>query len=403
MQRNHSATPQRTKKLLVNIQLFFSNGKLHAYSCLLLLATFIWMAIPYNNGLDMDIQKWVQLFKIAFTETKPPPDQIIFIDVARSRYLLPVNSDSTENDAIVNRRYLTQLFGVIAAHQNKVKYVLTDVVFDSPTADDAALKKAIGALGNRFLSINNYKDDGSLQKNVLGVRAATASTFLQNGSVYKLPLEGSFNDTLVSCKMYLDMTHEKMWSNFLFTWFVHKGIAFNSQINDHYLRERDFNGGNYVKIGLGELTGLLKSTPQVFTQYLQNRYILIGDFENDVHNTYLNAQPGTLVLFNAYWHLKNNRQILSVWYLIILYLFLYLVMWLQVSEKDYTYHLTLKIIFFEAFTIPVNIISISILLIVFTLISSLVFGVNISVFHLIAIFSVIDIIKFLVNKLENKA
>ncbi len=54
-----------------------------------------------------------------------------------------------------------------------MRYVFADVYFDKPTSDDATLKKAINALGDKFPCIDAYVAD-TLRKNALGVRAAAA-------------------------------------------------------------------------------------------------------------------------------------------------------------------------------------------------------------------------------------
>jgi hypothetical protein len=359
------------------------------------------MALPYNSGPDMTIQKWVGAIQMLFPDgEKPSPNDIIFIDVSKSKYLVPLNEDSTENDIITNRKYLTELFTLLATHEKQVKYVLCDVYFDIATPDDSRLIQSISDLKDKFLSINVYESD-SLNKNILGVRSATASVHLQQNSVYKIPYFGSYGDSLIPFKMYADLDKGKVRQNFLFAWFSEKGIAFNNQINDYPLRGSDFSAGKYVKIGLGELVSILKFSPEVFEQYLQNRYILIGDFENDVHSTYFNKQPGTLILFNAYWHLHFNRQLLSVWYLIVLYIFLHWIVWLREGKRSRHLKLKLKIKHFEPFEFPVNILSVSLLLIIFTFLSSLIFKVNISIFHLIVIFSLVDLIEFVWKKRIN--
>ena len=374
------------------------NYKLHIYTFLLFVSTFLWMALPYNSGPDMAIQKWVGAIRMLIPDKhKPAPDEIIFIDVSKSRYLVPLNEDSTENDVIVNRKYLTELFDLLAKNQKQVKYILCDVQFDISTPEDSALIQSISGLKDKFLCIDSYTSD-SLSKNCLGVRSATASVYLQEDAVYKIPFFGSYGDSLVPFKMYMDLDKGNVRRNFLFTWFSDKGIAFNNQINDYPLRGSDFTNGNYVKIGFGELVSVMKLSPEIFTQYLQNRYILIGDFENDVHNTYMNTQPGTLILFNAYLHLHSNRQILPIWYLIILYIFLYWIVWLQTGKRSRELKLPLKIKYFEPFEFPVNILSVSFLLLIFTYVSSLLFNINISIFHLIAIFSFVDFVEFLEKK-----
>jgi hypothetical protein len=356
------------------------------------------MALPYNSGPDTAIQKRVGAVRMLLPDShKPSPDEIIFIDVSKSRYLVPLNADSTENDVIVNRKYLTELFTLLTTDLNQVKYVLCDVHFDIATPDDSALIQSISGLKDKFLSIDVNKNN-NLNKNRLGVRSATASVDLHRNIVYKIPCFGNHGDTLVPFKMYTDLDKGNVRKNFLFTWFSGQGISFNNQINDYLLRRSDFTDGAYVKIGLGELVSILGLSPEIFESYLQNRYLLIGDFENDIHNTYLNKQQGLLILFNAYLHLHHQRQILSVWYLIILYIFLHWIVWLQTGKRSQRLKLTLKIKYFKPFEFPVNILSVSLLLILFSYISSFLFNVNISIFHLITIFSVMDLVKFIWKK-----
>jgi hypothetical protein len=386
------------------IKSFFTDGKLHIYSILLFISTFLWMALPYNTGPDKAVQKWVGAAKMLLPEDncKPAPDEIIFIDVSKSKYLIPLNEDSTENDIITNRKYLTQLFTLLAANKNQVKYVLCDVHFDVPTPDDSLLSQSISNLKDKFLGITVYAND-SLCLNIANMRSASVSMDLQQGAVYKIPYFGIYGDTLVPFKMYTDLDKGNGHENSLFTRFSGKGIAFNNQINDYLLRGSDFTDGKYIKIGLGELVSILEFSPGIFEQYLQNRYILIGDFENDNHDTYLNTQPGTLILFNAYLHLHLNRQILPIWYLIILYIFFHWIIWLQASKRGHHLKLKLKIKYFEPFEFPVNILSITFLLIVFTFLSSMLFNINFSIFHLIAIFSFVDLVGFIWKKrIRNK-
>lgn len=351
----------------------------------------------------MTIQKWVGVARVALPErSKPAPEQVIFIDVSRSRYLRPLNADATENDVIVNRYWLGQLLQFLAQRRDSVQYVFADIMFDQAAPGDSLLRTAIATLGNKFLTINSRIGKDSIQRNSLGVRAATATVDLQSNAVYKIPFRGKFGDTLVPYQIYADLHPHSSQSNFLYTWFTGKGISFNTQINDYPLRRNDFVNGQYIKLGLGELVSLLPVAPEIFDQYLKKRMIIIGDFENDQHNTYLNKQPGTLILFNAYWHLAQGAQIISCLYLLILYLFIYAIVWLETHKKTVVYQWQLKLPFFEVFIIPVNIITISILLIGFTYVSALLFHVNISIFHLIAIFSGIDMVKYFWNKLERK-
>ena len=388
----------KTIKQMSYLKSFYTEGRLHIYSVLLFVSTFLWMALPFNSGPDMNIQKWVGAIQMIWPDRqKPSPDEILFIDVSKSRYLVPLDDDLIENEVITNRQYLTELFTLLAENHNQVKYVLCDVNFDMPTPDDFLLVESVSGLKEKFLTIDTYAKD-ELRKNLLDLRSATASIYMQRNIVYKIPYMGIYGDKLVPFQMYSDLDKVEFRKNFLFTWFSGKGLAFNNQIPQYPLRSYDFTDGNYVKIGLGELVSIWRLSPELFETFIINRYLLIGDYENDIHSTYLNKQPGTLILFNAYLHLHHDRHILSVWYLIILYIFLHWIVWLQKDKKKRHLIFKLKIKFFEPFEMPVNILSVSLLLMFFSYFSSLVFNVNISIFHLITIFSFIDFFKFIWKK-----
>lgn len=351
----------------------------------------------------MTVHKWTQLLKIAGPEMrKPSADSVIFIDVSAAKYLVPLNEEGSANDVITNRKYLADLLAYIVAHQQQVRYILADVVFDISTPDDSALVAGIKVLGNKFLAVNSYEAD-TLQRNILGVRAATATLRLQSGSIYKIPFTGARGDTMVPFQMYLDMNPGGAVLHPFYTRFRQAGIAFNTQIPELYLRAHDFTEGGYTKIGLGELVSLMNITPELFDLYLKNRYILVGDFKQDLHDTYLNTQPGSLILFNAFWQLQAQRQIVSIWYLVVLYLFIYFLVWVQWKRKSFIYHIALQPRYFLPFELPFNIISVTLLLIVFTVMSALVFQVNISMFHLILIFSLSDVWRLVAGKLDRKS
>jgi hypothetical protein len=333
---------------------------------MLFIATFLWMSLPLNNELDIATQKWVAASNILLKgKKKPTSDEVIFIDVSKSRYLHPLNGDSSENEAIVNRKYLTEVLQIIKQNNNSVKYVFADLLFSSSTDDDKLLSNAIKGLGNKFLCINAYTEDEGYTTNSLKAPAATASLTTQEGDIYKIPFFGAYNDTLVPYKIYYNLFNIEIFQNPWFSWFKHKGLAFNSQINNYTIRSKDFIDGGYTKIGLGELVSLLKVSPEIYSQFLENRFILIGDFENDIHSTYFNDQPGTLILYNAFLHLEYGNHILSFFYLVTLYIFLYFITWLHTSKWTYDLNFKLKIRFFKPFLISVNIISISILIILF--------------------------------------
>lgn len=65
------------------------------------------------------------------------------------------------------------------------------------------------------------------------------------------------------------------------------------------------------------------------------KYVLIGDFENDKHSTFLGEMPGVLINFNAYVSLVNGHHRLSFWYLLSLYLVFILLVILTIYHSQF--------------------------------------------------------------------
>jgi len=359
----------------------------------LLTSTFLWMAYPINMGFDATIQKWIAITKTTINLDKhPAQNEFVYIDVSRSKFLLPIKGIDSEKKVITNRKYLIKLFNYIVQNGNQVKYVLCDVNFSDTTGDDLELKKAANSLGDKFLTVNTTDDINS--KNSLRLRAATASVILHNGAIYKMPLYSISDDDLVPLKMYQDIEKCNTKNFKLFTYFQKKGISFNTQIDNLYIRaENNILMNGYDDLELGSLVSSIDdlnsiAPSKIFNQFLKNRYIIIGDLEggSDMHQTYLNSQPGSLILFNAFWQLKINSEILPFYYILLLYLFLCFVLWLRIVKKSYT--VNLKIL--KKIKINVNVFSITLLLSLFTILSSVVLHINVSIFYLVIIFSLID-------------
>ena len=64
------------------------------------------------------------------------------------------------------------------------------------------------------------------------------------------------------------------------------------------------------------------------------KYILIGDFEDDIHPTFLGEIPGTLIIFNAFTSLLHKRHILSLSFLLFLFCIYFALAWLTLSHNS---------------------------------------------------------------------
>lgn len=65
------------------------------------------------------------------------------------------------------------------------------------------------------------------------------------------------------------------------------------------------------------------------------KYILIGDFEEDVHPTFFGEMSGTLLIYNAYQSLLQHRHTLSPFLIITLFSLFVVLAWLTLSKNHF--------------------------------------------------------------------
>lgn len=100
-------------------------------------------------------------------------------------------------------------------------------------------------------------------------------------------------------------------------------LAFNAFTPELYYRSGDLiassEKGGANLFHLGELM----EDSAIFHHALENKYIVLGNFYTDMHNTYLGTVPGSLLLINSFLTLRDHSIALSFkWILFLWVLFL---------------------------------------------------------------------------------
>jgi hypothetical protein len=91
----------------------------------------------------------------------------------------------------------------------------------------------------------------------------------------------------------------------------------NTLIIDYQIRSYElFDDGEYPVVTLSEL--LLLPEEVIVGEFLKNRIIVMGDFENDVHDTVFGSTPGTLILLNVFLTLLDKHELISFWWMLFL-------------------------------------------------------------------------------------
>lgn len=69
----------------------------------------------------------------------------------------------------------------------------------------------------------------------------------------------------------------------------------------------------------------------------RGRYVLIGDFNDDVHNTYIDTLPGVIINFNAYLTLLNGHHRVKFGMLLILFASFFLLVYQTLTQSRFTW------------------------------------------------------------------
>jgi len=138
--------------------------------------------------------------------------------------------------------------------------------------------------------------------------------------------------------------------------------------------------------------GELLADPNCFS-VLKNKFIVIGDFVNDLHMTCLGRMPGSLILWNSYLTLYNNHVTISVKWLLMLVIFYFLISyWIIVhpDKKLNEIHKKIRVPFLSKFLI--NYISFIGMLVLVNVFSYFYFGTFVSLFYIATYLTFIQLV-----------
>lgn len=258
------------------------------------------------------------------------PDSMLFINVCYDKQLVEYeeNGMPVGNIVITDRDKLLQLL-TLAKEANNYRYIFLDVLFDEGIVSpaDSALFQTISSMDR--IIIPEHK----------GIKLIDSTLYAKAGcadySVTWKHLTFAHYQFLrdigpsVALKMYADRKHlsdngiKPHWGGLWYTdngQLCHNGatlfmdIRINGSLIDEESQERE---RNYIYLG-ADLLDLDSIMP--VKEQIDDKILVIGDFKNDVHVTYLGAQPGTVICMNAFLTLMEGKHLVNWWYTLILFL-----------------------------------------------------------------------------------
>ena len=284
------------------------------HAILLLVLTSYWINTNYSYGDERVLVQWTSILKrVALNiDQDPPQEDYLFIDLAYEKALIPTE-DGLGTEVITDRAKLAQFFGILKRHQQEVKFTVCDVFLQGRSEHDGLLQENIRGIQNVVFP-NHHAEDGKLEKLDLQVPEAIADYKMASGGFLKFKLFQDEKLSTVPVYLYEKTTGNKI-EDLGIIYAEANNASLNSVIIDYQIRSHElFEQGEYPVVNLSEL--LLLPEEVIVNDFLKNRFVLMGDFQNDVHDTVLGSMPGTLILLNAYLTLLNGYHLITVGWLL---------------------------------------------------------------------------------------
>lgn len=404
---------------------------------IVLLITWIDLNSYFTLGIEDDLYQKETFFKHAVLKIKPEKTKK-FVFISTGKDLSLVDDTAGLGNITVSDRYkLFKFMQAINAAKEKPLFTLLDLQFYYPyninisdsirnivkknnlaayfpdkSIDDslqAEIKKddnsAVSVLlGNKPLTFNNgvmnyllgrisALGTDSIIKPIYNVNYGIADYRTYGGSVNKYRI---FYNDMHSISMAALM-HQKMdgavYSGDKYDTFCNHRLCFNTIWPSYYYNtESNKSDSTFEEYHIGELVDLPNATQNI-QNLCKGNVVIIGNFEGDVQYTSSGELPGTIVLTDIYLSLLNGTQYVSWWWLILLLISFSLMSYTAIYGKLPKINVKLSIFTNMVYSYFSKYFSYLGILLLLSLISVMIFGINISLFLPALIFSSIDFIR----------
>ena len=277
-------------------------------------------AMPGETALFQKINGWNSFWGV---QKGNVPDSLLFINVCYDKELANYeeNGIPVGKFVITDREKLLRLLTEAKA-ANNYRYIFLDIVFENEinTPVDSALFQTLASMDNIVIPVH---EDLELSDTILYGKAANADYTITwketNFARYQFLHQAGMS---VPLKMYADVKHlegtgiQRHWGGL---WYSDDGRLCHNSVTllmnvrmtgrlmdtEGQVRERNFI---YLGADLLDIDSILPVREQI-----ADKILVIGDFKNDIHNTYLGPQPGSAICMNAYIALMNGDHLINWW------------------------------------------------------------------------------------------
>ncbi len=283
-----------------------------AHAFLLMAFSTLWLNSSFTYGDEKLLVQWSSIFKrvVLQIDEDPPKKDFVFINLAYDKALIP-REEGTGKEVITDRQLLADFFLVLKKYQDSVKYTICDVLLMGNSTADSALQSSVNGI-KKIVFPTQLNDSGTTDLLAIQVPSAIADYEMVNGGFLKFKLFQNKNVPTLPVYLYQEYTGKKIDHRFGWYFQGYRPVM-NSLIIDYQIRAHELlDKMEYPVINLSEL--MLLPEEVIAEEFLKNRFVIMGDFNNDTHSTIYGSTPGTLILLNVFLSLMDGQHIISFWW-----------------------------------------------------------------------------------------
>lgn len=320
-------------------------------SFLLTLAGYIYG----NNAFPIfdDIEQYSELEyarRLLFNDATATDDNVLFVNVGYDKSLIECYDEfdmPLGNIAITDRRKLADFLEALEG--TNYKYIFLDVRFEKDDVNrnfyvegdstsgtvDEHLTQVIERTPRIVIAAphsREFLNDTIKQKSALSEFSSTitATNFV------RYPYLASDGSTSVPHTMYHELCGREIKRRGIF--YFDDGHLCNIcpffQIKQPFVEYDEDNVRQYLNLGADILDLGLD-----VKEYAEGKVVVIGDFVNDVHDTYVGPQPGSYLSYLAYKSLCDGNHLVKWWSHLLMGILYILIAVFAFSKRSVLYHI----------------------------------------------------------------
>ena len=303
-----------------------------AISLFLVVADYWVQNITFPLFDDVNLLAWVDQL-VGSNKDYFSDEDVTYINLSKDKALVPIATewgDTIGNDVITDREALSQFLTLAA--KSRYRYIFIDVRFEEGynTPFDSILFDQIKKMPNLIIATHRKDCNYTIADSSLLPKTAFADfrgTVFSGFSRYEFIQDGQPS---VALRMLNDIDHKDIKKH----WYGYKcdrlcyNLGYIPLPNNLYeLSDEDIMDNTavyslrYPYLGSFILKNTMYSNEEIIHNLLDDKIVILGDFDNDKPTTYIGEIPGPIISLAAYKYLHNGNHEINRGYMVFLLLF----------------------------------------------------------------------------------